>query len=150
MGTDSGNMTKLIGKYKSNEIIVNTKSNFKSHLVKCQSIMDNSQYDELVLKGLGKATTRALNLALQLNLNNYKTFDLIPTTYSVEIYDESKSMKRIKGTDRDQFDPDDIDITKRKVTFVPAIEIVVRKSKIELENLQQKRKRSGDHGLKGS
>jgi len=119
-------------KYKSNVIIVNTKSNFKSHLVKCQTIMDDVGFEELVLKAMGKATTRASNLALQLNSNNHNTFEISPSTYSVERR-EFKHRKVIRGAQKDKFDPDDVEVDKKKVVYIPAIQIIVRKNELELE-----------------
>lgn len=45
-------------------------------------------------------------------------------------------------TDRDSFDPDEIDITQRN--YVTAIEIVVCKSKIKLEKLRHRTELSGE------
>lgn len=130
---------KMIGikeKYKSNELVINNKSSFKSQLVRCQAIMDNIYFDELVLRAMGKATCRAVNLALQLNLNNYETFELKTSTYTVEIL-EDKSKKPIHGVDLDNFDPEKVDITSKKVTQIPAIEIIVRKNQLELNRIQK-------------
>lgn len=91
---------------------------------------------------MGKATTRAINLALQLNSNNYNTFELKPKTYSVKIM-EDKINQHIKGSNRDNFNPDSIDLKKaKKVTHIPAIEIVVRKNKIELDKTRTAKKQS--------
>lgn len=134
-------MNHLKRKYNSNEVIVNNKSNFKSQLVKCQSIMDNTRFDDLVIRAMGKATCRAMNLALQLNLNNYETFELKPKTFSVELKEDN--LKRpVRGADKDGFDPKSVDVTGKKTYFVPAIEIVVRKSEIEIERVKQIKRQS--------
>lgn len=128
-------------KFSSNEIVVNNKSNFKSQLVKCQNIMNNINYDELVIKAMGRATSRAINLALQLNETNYNTFEISPRTYSIE-HNEDKVKQPVRGADKDSFDPDDIDINMDKQTiYIPAIELVVRKSKLEIEKVRQVQKR---------
>lgn len=128
-------------KFNSNEIVVNNKSNFKSQLVKCQNIMNNINYDELVIKAMGRATSRAINLALQLNETNYNTFEISPRTYSIE-HNEDKVKQPVRGADKDSFDPDDIDINMDKQTiYIPAIELVVRKSKLEIEKVRQVQKR---------
>lgn len=132
------NKTKTFG---SNEIVVNNKSNFKSHLVKCQAIMDNVNFDECVIKAMGRATTRAVNLALQLNSNNYDTFNLIPQTYSVEVLEYPNKKNKIPtGADRDLFDPDQVDVSARTITYVPAIKISVQKSDIELNKISKAKK----------
>lgn len=126
----------------SNEVVVNNKTNFKCHLVKCQDIMDNIHFDQVVIKAMGKATTRAINLALQLNLNNYNTFELSTRTYSVDIL-EDKVKRKIIGAEKDVFDPDEVDVKlSKKITHVPAIEIIVRKSKLELDKLNHARKQA--------
>lgn len=125
-------MNNLKRKQNSNEVIVNNKSNFKSHLVKSQTILDNIHFDELVLRAMGKAIQRARNLASQLNVNNYNTFDVSEKSYTVDIV-EDKPRKTLKGANRDSFDPDAIDVTNRRVTQVPIIEIIVRKSKAEIQ-----------------
>lgn len=119
-------------KYGSNEIVVNNKSNFKSHLVKCQAIMDNVNFEQCVIKAMGRATTRAINLALELNSNNYETFKLIPQTYTVQISEQKGKNKTPRGANRDAFDPDQVDISAKTLTHVPAIKIVVRKNELEL------------------
>lgn len=135
-------MVHLKQKYNSNQLVVNTKSNFKSHLVKCQTMIDNIQFDEIVLRGMGKATSRAINLALQLNSNNHNTFELKPKTYSVKIM-EDKVNQHIRGSNRDNFNPDSIDLEKaKKVTHIPAVEITVRKSKTELDKTKSAKKQS--------
>lgn len=120
--------------YKSNLVAVNNKSNFKSQLTKCQNIIDNIHFTELIIKGMGKATCRASNLAIQLNLNNHNSFELKPRIYSVDIL-EDKIKKPIKGADKDSFDPDKVDMEDKRLVHVPAIEIIVRKNKIELDKI---------------
>lgn len=87
---------KLKRGYRSNDVIVNTKSSFKSHLVRCQALIDNIHFDEIVLKSMGKATVRAANLAIQLNLNNYNSFELKPFLMTAEIH-EDKQRKHYQG-----------------------------------------------------
>lgn len=131
------NMTdKLKRKRNSNEVVVNNRSSYKCHLVKCQALLDNINYDKVVLKAMGKATVRASSLAIQLNANNFNTFRLEPRTYSVELT-EDKSKKPILGADKDSFDPDVVDTSSRKLRFIPAIEISVRKSEMEIQKLRQ-------------
>lgn len=128
-------------KYGSNEIVVNNKSNFKSHLVKCQAIMDNVNFEQCTIKAMGRATTRAINLALQLNTNNHGTFKLLPQTYSVEILEDKTRKNKIpKGADRDLFDPDLVDISTKTISYVPALKIAVRKSDIELNKICKAKK----------
>lgn len=135
-------MTSLKRKIDSNEVIVNTKSNFKCHLVKCQGILDNIHHDEVVIKAMGRATSRAIILANQLNSNNHNTMELKPRTYSVDIL-EPKDKRPIIGTDKDNYDPDDPHVkNSTRVTHVPAIEIIVRKNKLELDKLRQVRKQA--------
>lgn len=103
--------------------------------------MNNINYDELVIKAMGRATSRAINLALQLNETNYNTFEISPRTYSIE-HNEDKVKQPVRGADKDSFDPDDIDINMDKQTiYIPAIELVVRKSKLEIEKVRQVQKR---------
>lgn len=122
--------------YRSNDVIVNNKSSFKSHLVKCQKLIDNVYFDEIVIKSMGKATVRAANLALQLNLNNHNCFEIIPYTMYTEIYDDLHQ-KPIKGADKDGFNPDAIDVKTIIPTRVPVLEIVVRKNKLEIDKVKQ-------------
>lgn len=133
-------MNTIKRKFRSNEIIVNTRSNFKSHLVKCQEIVDNNEFETLVIKGMGKATFRAINLALELNSNNHNTFEIKPKTYSVDVL-EDRDKKPIRGADRDGYDPDGFDKTRKKLTHVPAIEITVSKSRIEFEKLREAKRK---------
>uniref|UniRef100_A0A6G1SBT5 Ribonuclease P protein subunit p20 n=1 Tax=Aceria tosichella TaxID=561515 RepID=A0A6G1SBT5_9ACAR len=127
---------QLQRKLNSNEIVINTKSSYKSHLVRCQALLDNINYDKVIIKAMGRATNRAANLAIQLNANNFNTFDLKPETYSVELI-EDKSRKPLKGADKDGFDPDAIDVSTKKLRYVPAIEISVCKSQLEIEKIRQ-------------
>ena len=140
-------MSTLKPKYNSNQIIVNNKSNFKCHLVKGQAILDNIHFDELVIVAMGKATTRALNLAVQLNKNNFNSFELKPRTYSVDIW-EDKSIKQVKCANKDGFDPDSINISEVTPTQVPAIEIIVRKSQLEINKMRQSRNQSTSIGTR--
>jgi DNA-binding protein len=133
---------KLHRKLNSNEVIINNKSSYKCHLVRCQTILDNIHYDKVVLKAMGKATNRAASLAIQLNANNYNTFEIKPKTYSVELI-EDNSKRPLRGADKDGFDPDAVDISKKKLKYVPAIEINVCKSKWEIEKIKRLRK-NGD------
>lgn len=135
----SSTMSALKRKHKSNEVVVNNKSNFKSHLQRSQEILDNTHFDELVLKAMGKATTRAVNLALQLNKNNFNTFEIKPNTYCVEIFQDKT--KRLKGANKDGFDPDSVNIEDQEKAFIPAIEIVVRKNRVEIDMLNQSRRK---------
>lgn len=128
--------TRLKRKLNSNEVIVNNRSSYKSHLVRCQSLLDNINYDKVVLKAMGKATNRAFSLAIQLNANNYNTFSLKPKTYTVELM-EDKSRKAIRGADKDSFDPEAVDPGARNLRMVPALEISVCKSQLEIEKLNQ-------------
>lgn len=129
-------------KYNSNIVIVNNKSNFKSHLVKCQTIMDNIHNDELLIKAIGKATDRASNLATQLNANNFNTFELETRSHKVRLLGNKMTIP-IKGANKDGFNPDEIDIAddKLKIIEIPSIEIKVRKHKIEIERMLQARKK---------
>lgn len=115
---------------KSNEVTVNLKSSFKSQLIKCQSIMDTSKFESVVLKGMGKATNRAVNLALELNSNNFNSFSVTPITYSVPI----KEFPPIPiGQDKDTFDPEEHNNHNNyNIKHIPAIRIEVRKSDLEL------------------
>lgn len=137
-GNDVGQKEKLPPplkrKYQSNEIIVNNKSSFKSHLVRCQKIIDNMHYDQLVIKSVGNATTRALNLAMQLNANNFDTFELQPREFHCSM---SRKERAIRGADKDGFDPDSAD--RLKLVQLPALDIVVRKSKMEIDSLRKAR-----------
>lgn len=132
-------MNKIRRKYKSNEVVVNNKSNFKSHLVKCQNIMDDISFDQLVLKAMGKAIDRSWNIANQLNENNFNTFDITRKDYMIELV-EDKRKKTIEKFEYDQFDPDDDKEVEKKTTRVPATEITIRKSKLELEKIKQLKK----------
>lgn len=128
-------------KYKSNEIFVNRKSNFKSQLVKCQKIMDDIKFDQLVIHGLGKAIDRSINLAQELNSNNFNTFEVKRKDVIVNIK-EDKRKKIIHKMDYDEFDPDDMEVANKKVVSeVPAVEIIVRKNKLELDKLKEMRKK---------
>ena len=139
-------MSTLKRTFNSNQVIVNNKSNFKSHLVKCQAILDDTRYDQLLLKALGKATTRATYLANQLNLNNFNTFIIEQRNYEVEII-EDKAKRPLCGANKDSFDPEAIDISEqeKKVNRVPGIEIIVRKSPHEIDKLRQTRTLDKDH-----
>lgn len=126
-------------RYKSNEIFVNLQSNFKSQLVRCQKIMNNIEFDEVVIRGLGKAMGRSERLAQQLNENNYRTFDISKEKYTLEIEEDLKR-KAIKPMDYDMYDPDDEANFIKKNSSLPALKIVVRKNKLELDKLKQLRK----------
>lgn len=135
-------MSSLKRKLNSNEVVVNRKSNFKSHLIKCQNILDSTNFNEVVIKAMGKATPRAANLAVQLNANNHNTFQLQVKTYNVEIIeDQSRLGKPILGGDKDGFDPDSIDISVEKITDIPGLEIRVRKNELEIKAMEAARRR---------
>lgn len=125
-------------KYRSNEVIVNNKSNFKSHLVKCQNIMDDLKFDQLSLKAIGKATKRASNLAVQLNRNNFDTFSISTRHYTIEILDDDK--RHLERVDYDQYDPDDEQDVERNRREIPAVEITVKKNKLESDRIRQLKK----------
>ena len=133
-------MATIKRKQNSNEVIVNNKSNFKSHLVKCQKILDSIEFEKVVIKGLGRATSRAFNLAVQLNSNNFNTLNLKPKTYTVEIV-ENRAEKSLKGSDKDGFDPEAVNTTTELITNVPCLEIHVCKSQIEIDKTRLARKR---------
>lgn len=136
-GKEDSNRVKK--KYKSNQVIVNNKSNFKSHLVRCQNILDNLEFDHLILKGMGKAQERAVNIANQLNENNFNTFEISTTNYIVDILEE-KSKKPFNKVDYDQFDPDDDSEVATRISPIAAIEIKVKKSQLEIDKLKQLKK----------
>lgn len=127
-------------KYNSNVVVVNSKSSFKSHLVKCQTIMDNINFDHLVLKGLGRATSRTINLANQLNSNNFNTFEIVTRKYSIDLNDEPKKLTKLNDMNviGDEFDPEEN--TVRTLNRVPAIEIIVRKNKLEISHFKKQQK----------
>lgn len=125
-------------RYKSNEIIVNNKSNFKSLLVRCQSIMDDTYMESVVIRAMGKATPRAVNLALQLNKNNFNSFLLKTKTYTVEVLDDRKN-SHLFGANKDAYDPDQVDLTKQRNRRVPAIEISVKKNPLEVNQMRKLR-----------
>lgn len=117
----------------SKDVIVNNKSNFKSHLVKCQLLMNDLNVAQIKISAIGKATFRAVNLALQLNKNNHDAFQIQASTHSVHLI-EDKTKQHVIGADKDLFDPDNIDLnTAKKDTHLPAINIIVRKSERELQ-----------------
>lgn len=145
--TQGQNNNQLKRRHRNNEIIVNTKSKFTCHLMRCQAIMDNIHTEELVLKGIGKATTRALNLALQLNSNNFNTFAIIPETKCVEFL-QDKQKQPIKGHKRDEYDPDKIDQGGKRIVRIPAIEITVRKNQLELDKMSLLKRQAKEYKLK--
>lgn len=136
-------MSTIRRKYNSNEIVVNNKSYFKSHLVKCQKLLDNIQFDEIRLKAMGKAVSRANCLATQLNKNNFDTLNIRQKTMDVTIH-EDKTQRPLRGANKDSFNPDAIDVTKTKDVSVPAIEITIRKHALEIERLNKTRKSDKD------
>lgn len=124
-------------RFKSNQVIVNTKSSFKCHLARCQSIIDDTNHSELVLKGVGRAIPRAVNLAIQLNANNCNTFEVEPNTFTANMLDDV-SGRPIVGATKDTYLPDDAtDKPIKKISRVPGISIRVRKSKLELEKVKK-------------
>lgn len=131
-------MAHVKQKFKSNEIVVNNKSSFKSLLVRCQSIMDDTYMESVVIKALGKATPRAVNLALQLNKNNFNTFSFSIKTYTVEVF-EDKQDKHIIGSNKDAFDPDQVDLTKQRQRRLPGLEISVIKNRLEINKMRKLR-----------
>lgn len=134
---------KLKQGYRSNDVVVNNKSSFKSHLVKCQKLIDNIYFDEIVIKAMGKATVRAANLALQLNYNNHNCFEIQAETMYTEIYDE-KHKRPLKGADKDGFNPDAINLETVTPTKVPILEIRIRKSRFEIEKVRQFKQKSNE------
>ena len=122
-------------RYKSNDIIVNNTSNFKSFLVRCQAILDDLHYNELTIKAMGKATSRALDLAIKLNENNFNTFSIKSRPFIVTTLLKDP----VVGANKDRFDPDNDD--NFQPIQQPAIEIVVRKNQIEIDMLNNARKK---------
>lgn len=123
--------------WNSNEIIVNLKSNFKSQLAKCQSIIDETRNNSVVLKGMGRATSRAVNLAIQLNANNFNSFKITPSTYTVKI---DNRLPPILGVKKDLFNPDEMQSVKCSLKYISAIQVVVQKSDLEIEKLSKNHK----------
>jgi len=72
---------------RPNDVYVNNKTNFKAQLVRCERLFE-SGYSELFVHGLGAATPRALNLALQLNINHRGTLALATHTSTVRTVDD--------------------------------------------------------------
>lgn len=128
---------ELEGKRNPTDVIVNNKSNFKCQLTRCQRLIDDN--DEIVIRGLGRATSRAVNLALELNLNNYDTFNLDVMTSCVERQKKSHHSPKRKaahalGIEKDKFDPDEEpikDANDETIILISAISITVTKHPLE-------------------
>lgn len=99
--------------------------------------MNNLKFDQCIIRAMGAATPRAVNLALQLNKNNFETFDINVKTYTVEVLDDDDK-RPIEGIDRDQFHP--ANTREKYLSDVAAIEITVTKNKLELEKLKKLKK----------
>lgn len=105
--------------------------------------MDDTYFESVVIKGMGKATSRAVNLAIQLNKNNHDTFSFKIRTYTVEILHDKPKIPLL-GTNKDSFNPDEVDLTKQHFRRIPALEITVNKHPLELSNMRRIRNIEAD------
>ncbi|XP_037093410.1 ribonuclease P protein subunit p20-like [Pollicipes pollicipes] len=72
---------------RPNDVYVNKKTNFKAQLVRCERLFEKG-YNELFIHGLGAASPRAINLALQLNVNHRDTLSLAVNTSTQRVVDD--------------------------------------------------------------
>lgn len=86
---------------KSNQsIYINNKSTYQAQLKKVQKAVD-SGFNEIFIHATGGSITRASQIALQINKENYDCFDIWPYTDTITVqddmeplHDEAESFKR--------------------------------------------------------
>ncbi|XP_043240635.1 ribonuclease P protein subunit p20-like isoform X1 [Amphibalanus amphitrite] len=72
---------------RPNDVYVNKKSNFKAQLVCCERLFEKG-YTEIFIHGMGAASPRAINLALQLNINHRNTLSVATNTSTQRVVDD--------------------------------------------------------------
>ncbi|KAI0237899.1 Ribonuclease P protein subunit p20, partial [Lamellibrachia satsuma] len=72
---------------RKNDVYVTRRTDFKAQLVRCQTMLD-SDCHAIYIHGLGAATNRAVNLALQLKDRSLGTIDVAINTSTVELVDD--------------------------------------------------------------
>ncbi|CAM1331551.1 POP7 (predicted) [Pycnogonum litorale] len=70
-----------------NHIYINSKTNFSAQLKRCQKLLDEGE-EEVFLHGLGKAVTRAVNIALQIKSVGAGSVDVTVNTSTVDLIDD--------------------------------------------------------------
>ncbi|KAM8973584.1 ribonuclease P protein subunit p20 [Pelodytes ibericus] len=71
-----------------NDIYVNTKTDFRAQLARCRRLLGAGGHKELRVHGLGLAISRAINLALQLQISGPGPLIISATTSTVELTDD--------------------------------------------------------------
>ena len=74
-------------KKSSCSIYINTKSSFSSQLSKAQKAVDSGN-STIFLHATGGSITRAVQIALQINEDNFEAFDLWPYTSTTTVADD--------------------------------------------------------------
>ena len=72
---------------RKNDVYVTRRTDFKAQLARCQKMLD-SDCHVIYIHGLGAATNRAVNLALQLKERSLGTIDVAVNTSTVELVDD--------------------------------------------------------------
>ena len=72
---------------RKNDVYVTRRTDIKAQLARCQKMLD-SDCHVIYIHGLGAATNRAVNLALQLKACSLGTIDLAVNTSTVELVDD--------------------------------------------------------------
>ena len=72
-------------------IYINNKSSFKAQLSKVQKAVD-SGFNEIYIHATGGSITRAAQIALQVNEDNYDCFDIRPFTDTVTVSDDMEAL----------------------------------------------------------
>ena len=62
-------------------------TSFQAQLVRCERLFEKG-YNEIFIHGLGAASPRAINLALQLNINHHNTLSQAVNTSSQRVVDD--------------------------------------------------------------
>ncbi|XP_064335297.1 ribonuclease P protein subunit p20 [Camelus dromedarius] len=78
---------------RPDDIYVNTKSDFKAQLARCQLLLDGgargqNARTEIYIHGLGLAINRAISIALQLHAGSFGPLKVAASTSTVELADE--------------------------------------------------------------
>nr|XP_010964324.1 ribonuclease P protein subunit p20-like [Camelus bactrianus] len=78
---------------RPNDIYVNTKTDFKAQLARCQLLLDGgargqNARTEIYIHGLGLAINRAISIALQLHAGSFGPLKVATSTSTVELADE--------------------------------------------------------------
>uniref|UniRef100_A0A0A9YLK9 Ribonuclease P protein subunit p20 n=1 Tax=Lygus hesperus TaxID=30085 RepID=A0A0A9YLK9_LYGHE len=80
---------------RQNEIYITNKSDFKGQLARVIKLLESTEEDEIILRGLGSAVLRTVNLALQTQEKLGPQYVTEVFTYTVHLVDDLEGVQDV-------------------------------------------------------